>query len=183
MVLPSTHDLFLIDSPDGFAEVLASGDLAEATAPWWTAAISACSSCLTVSASGDAHPMSIEWARVLVSILDAASASGLLRKMEILSRRVQVQVSALLAGYGDFGDAGAICAKALESLAELGERARLVRDELRELSEGNIESRVRIDDLAKLRQIVRTLAKIFDSISVATIRSELMIWISVFDLT
>ncbi|MFD4532918.1 hypothetical protein ACFWNL_13820 [Kitasatospora sp. NPDC058397] len=173
--------MFLIDSPSGFAALLARDDLSEASAGWWTAAISACSSCLTLSVADDAGPQPIEWARALVSILDAAADSGLIRRVELLARRVQVQVSAWLDGSDDFGDANYICARVFDELVDSGENVQSVANEVREFSEGNPGSKLRITDLAVLRKIMRTLESIRDSISEGEIRSELNLWVGAFN--
>lgn len=181
MVPPSPEEMFLIDSPSGFAALLARDDLSEVSAGWWTAAISACSSCLTLAAAGDTGPQPIEWARVLVSVLEAASNSGLIKRAELLARRVAVQAAALLDGRNDFGDANEICARAFEEMVGFGENVQSVANEVRDFSERKLGSALRISDLAALRKVVRTLESIRDSISEDEIRSELNLWSEAFN--
>lgn len=182
MVLPSTEGVFLIDSPGGFAALLTRDDLSEASAAWWTAAISACSSCLTLATTDDAGAQPIEWARVLVSILEAAASSGLIRKVELLARRVQVETSALLIGNDDFGDASDICAKALGELGDLGESVQSVASEVRGISKETTRSSLRMADLAVMRKIVRMLASVGNSIPEGETRSGLNLWVEAFKL-
>lgn len=182
MALPSAEAVFLIDSPEGFAALLTSGDLPEASAAWWTAAISACSSCLTLATAADAGPQPIEWARVLVSTLEAAADSGSIRKLDLLARRVQVQTSALLNGNDDFGDADSISAEVFGEIADLGEDIESVANEVLALSEGASRSNLRMADLAALRKIVRTLADIRNSVSGGENRLELSRWMEIFRL-
>ena len=175
-MLPSIEDIFRIDSPNGFADLLGCADLAEATAPWWTAVISACSSCLTVAATSGADAWPIDWAMVLVSILDVAAGSGLLSPVEILSRRVRVQLSALSAGCRGFGDTSTVCVKVFEDLAHHGESVQAVSCEVGRISSGNAVSKSRAADLVKLRQIVRDLTSVRDAVSEDMARSELGLW-------
>lgn len=182
MTLPSTQEVFEISTLEGFTALLDSAELGEATGQWWIAAIDACGSRLTMAAEGVGDAQPIEWAREMVSVLDAASGNGALNRFEILRRRVSVQLRALEAGYGDFGDAGAICSGALGRLVDLGEDPRLVAQEIQELASGAVLPKARMADLSAMRSMVRTLAAIRDQVPEGTDRADVDRWMAAFAL-
>jgi hypothetical protein len=180
MKLPSAEQMFETRSPDAFRAILGRSDLDQATASWWMTMVSASSSKITTAVTGLNEFEAIEWAQVADEIIDAAIRSGLLSPAYLVSRKARVQVSALEAGYPNFGDADNICANILAELMRSKESIDTVAEDVGQIALGHREDKERISFLSEMRQTIRSLSTLRPLLKEGPTAHELSSWMEAF---
>lgn len=182
-MIPSTQEVFEIDSPDEFIALSQRKDLGETSAQWWVAVISACSSCLAISTADGQESEALKWHQAMMVVLDAAGRSGALGERDLLARRLKVKISLLRMGRSDYGSAGLVCSDTLDELTEMEESFQKIQNDLQLVSHGAAEAANRVHELSRLRAIVRDLADMRDMIQDCVTSRRLMEWMEIFGIS